>query len=113
MLSHVQFFVTPWTVAHQAPLSMGFLRQEFWSGLPCPPPGDLPDPRVEPTSLMSSALADRFFTTSVTWEALDIVTVISFYKTGSLGGGKRDGVTDSRPPSQRGVTISAPPKGHF
>ena len=59
----------PWTVAHQAPLSMGFYRQEYWSGLLCPPPGDLPDPGIEPTSLESPALADVFFTTSVTWEA--------------------------------------------
>ena len=49
-LSRVQLFVTPWTVAHQAPLSMGFSRQEHWSGLPCPPPGDLPDPGIEPES---------------------------------------------------------------
>ena len=49
-LSHVQLFATPWTVARQAPLSMEFFRQEYWSGLPCPPPGDLPDPRIEPTS---------------------------------------------------------------
>ena len=48
--SHVQLYVTPWTVAHQAPLSMGFPRQEYWSGLPCPSPGDLPDPRMEPLS---------------------------------------------------------------
>ena len=54
--------VTPWTVAHQAPLSMGFSRQEYWSGLPCPPPGDLPNPGIEPASLMSPALAGRFFT---------------------------------------------------
>ena len=67
--SHVRLFVTPWTVAHQAPLSMGFSRQEYWSGLPCPPPGDLPDSGIEPESLMSPALAGRFFTTSATWEA--------------------------------------------
>ena len=48
--SHVQLFATPWTVACQAPLSMGFSRQENWIGLPCPPPGDLPDPVIEPTS---------------------------------------------------------------
>ena len=47
--------VTPWTVAHQASLSMGFSRQEYWSGLPCPPPGDLPDPRIEAMSLTSPA----------------------------------------------------------
>ena len=69
MLSHVQFFVTPWTVAHQAPLSMGSSGQEYWSGLPCPPPGDLPDPGIEPASLLSPALAGKFFTTSATWEA--------------------------------------------
>ena len=53
--------VTPWTVAHQAPLSMGFSRQEHWSGLPFPPPGDLPDPGIQPTSPVSPALADGFF----------------------------------------------------
>ena len=58
-----------WTIAHQAPLSMGFSRQEYWSGLPCPPPGDLPNPGIEPASLLSPALAGGFFTTSATWEA--------------------------------------------
>ena len=67
--SHVQLFVTPWTVARQAPLSVGFSRQEYWNGLPCPPPGDFPDPEIEPTSLMSPALAGVFFTTNATWEA--------------------------------------------
>ena len=70
VLSHfscVQLCVTLWTVAHQAPLSMGFSRQEYWNGLPCPPPGDLPDPVIEPASLMSPALAGRFFTTSTIW----------------------------------------------
>ena len=50
LLSRVQLFVTPWTVAHQAPTSMGFSRQEYWSGLPFPSPGDLPDPGIEPRS---------------------------------------------------------------
>ena len=58
-----------WTVTRQAPLSRGFSRHELWSGLPCPPPGDLPDPGIEPESLMSPALALGFFTTSATWEA--------------------------------------------
>ena len=49
-LSRVRLFVTPWTVARQAPLSMGFFRQEYWSGLPCRPPGDLPDPGIKPRS---------------------------------------------------------------
>ena len=61
--------VTPWTVACQAPLSMGFSRKEYWSGLPFPPPGDLPDPMIEPISFISSTLAGGFFTTSSTWEA--------------------------------------------
>ena len=60
---------TPWTVAHQAPLSMGFFRQEYWSGLSCPPRGDLPDPGTELVSLASPALAGGFFTTNITWEA--------------------------------------------
>ena len=59
------------TVARQAPLSIGFSRQEHWSGLPCSPPGYLPDPGIEPASLtVSPARAGRFFTTSATWEAL-------------------------------------------
>ena len=65
--------VTPWTVAHQAPLSMEFSRQEYWSGLPFPPPGDLPYPGTEPVSLMSPALADSFLKTSASWEAHMIV----------------------------------------
>ena len=58
-----------WTVALQVSLSMGFSGQEYSSGLPCPPPGDLPDPEIEPASLVSPALAGGFFTTSATWEA--------------------------------------------
>ena len=60
ILSHVQFSVTPWIVACQAPLSLGFTRQEYWSGLLFPPPGDLPNPGIGP---VSPALAGRFFTT--------------------------------------------------
>ena len=56
-LSHVQLFATLWTIACQAPLSMGFSRKEYWSGLPGPPPGDLLDPGIKPTSLTSPALA--------------------------------------------------------
>ena len=59
----------PWTIACQTPLSMEFSRQEYWSGLPCPPPGDLPDPGIECGSLMSPALADFFLTTNATCEA--------------------------------------------
>ena len=61
----VQLFVTLWNVAHHTPLSMGFSKQGYWSGLSCPPPGDLPDPGMEPASL-TLALAGGLFTTSDT-----------------------------------------------
>ena len=70
LFSYVQLFATPWTVACQAPLYRGFSRQESWSGLPCPPPGGLPDPGIKHASLMSPALAGGLFTTSATWEAV-------------------------------------------
>ena len=57
--------MTQWTVARQAPLSMGFSMQEYWRGLPCPSPGDLPDSETEPTSLVSPALTGRLFTTEL------------------------------------------------
>ena len=60
--SCAQLFATPWTLAHQVPLSMGFSRQESWNALPFPPPGDLPDPGIEPKSPASPAQAGRFFT---------------------------------------------------
>ena len=68
VFSHVWLFVMLWSVAHQAPLSMGFCRQEYWSGLPCSPPGDLPDPGVEPMSLTCAVLASGFFTSSTAWK---------------------------------------------
>ena len=67
--SHVRFYVTPWTVALQVPLSMGFSQQEYWSQLPCPPPRDHPNSGIEPMSLTSPALAGGFSTMSTTWEA--------------------------------------------
>ena len=70
---NVQLIVIPRTIDHQAPLSLGFSRQEYWSVLPCPSPGDLPNPGIKPVTLMSPALAGRFFTTSTTWEALCIL----------------------------------------
>ena len=77
--SYVQLFVIPWTVAHWAPLSMGFPRQEYWSGLPCSPPRDHPDPGTELASLMSPALAGRFFIPSATWEAPVIHCLMPFF----------------------------------
>ena len=67
--SRVRPFEILWIVDCQAPLSVAFSRQECWSGLPCPSPGDLPNPGLEPASHKSPALADRVFTTSTTWEA--------------------------------------------
>ena len=64
--SHVQLFATVLIVACQAPMSLGFSRQEYWNGLPCPPPRNLPDPGIEPESFMSPALAGGFFSTSIT-----------------------------------------------
>ena len=78
--SHVRLFATLWTIALQASLSMGFSRQEYWSGLPCPPAGDLPDPGVKLTSLVSHLLASKFFTTSATWEALFMNIELVFKK---------------------------------
>ena len=68
---------------------MGFSRQEHWSGLPCPPPGALPNPGIEPTSLMSPALGVMFFTSSAAWEALklsDLILSIPAIVTGKVNG---------------------------
>ena len=73
---YVQLFATLWTVVHQAPLSMGFLRQEYWSGLPFLSPGDLPDPGIKPTSLASPALAGRFFTTELPGKPRSVTTCL-------------------------------------
>ena len=70
---HLQLCLTPWTVAHHALLSIGFSRQEYWSGFPCPPPGHLPHPGIEPVSLMSPALAGMLFTTRTTGKPLEML----------------------------------------
>ena len=72
-------FVTPWTIAHQAPLSMGFPRQECWSGLPFPFPGDLPDPGIESVSPASPALAGRFFTTEPPGKPVCVCVYVCIY----------------------------------
>jgi len=81
--SGVRLFAIPWTIAHQAPLSIGVSRQEYWSGLPCPFPGYLPNPGIETASLMSPALACMVFTTSITWA--DKSTMIHLKARHSLG----------------------------
>jgi len=69
----------PMDAAFQAPLSMGFSRLEYWSGLPCPPPGDLPNPGMEPPSLVSPALVGGFFTTRATWEVPLLVLIHCYF----------------------------------
>ena len=78
LFSHVWLFATLWTVAYQAPLPIGFSRQEYWSGLPCPPPEDLPDPGIKPESLKPSALAGGFFTILATCEAPYYISSVQF-----------------------------------
>ena len=75
--------MNPWTVAHQAPLSMGFPRQEYWSGLPFPSPGDLLNPGIEPTSVASPTLSGVIFTTSATWE--QVVPLNELLKARGIG----------------------------
>ena len=84
--NRVRLLATPRTVALQAPQFMGFSREEYWSGLPFPPPGDLPDPGIKPVFLASPALAGGFFTTSAPWEAMIIgtYTTIYFYKVNNI-----------------------------
>ena len=77
--SRVQLSVTTMTIAHQAPLSMEFSRQECWSGFPCPYPGNLPNPEVETASLMSLALAGNFFTTSANIEKTILYRVKCYF----------------------------------
>ena len=80
--SHVWLFASPWTVACQAPLSVAFSRQEYWSGWPCPSPGDFPDLGIEPKSLVSPSLTGWFFTISTIWEApLDINPLLDIWFT--------------------------------
>ena len=75
--SHVWLWAALWTVAHQAPLSMGFSRQESWNRFPCPPPGDLPNPGIDPSFLLSLLLTGRFFITNAIWEAKVIIQSLS------------------------------------
>ena len=76
-LQSCRTLVSPWTVACQVPLSMGFSRQEYWSGLPCPPPGDLPNPETKPTDVTCPVLADVFFPTSATCCCRQVASVVS------------------------------------
>ena len=78
-LSRVRLFATPWTITYQAPVSMGFSRQECWSGFPFPSPGDLPDQGIKPRSFISPALAGGFFTTN----AIREVPILGVTKIGA------------------------------
>ena len=80
-LSRVRLFATPWTIAHQAPVSMGSSRQEYWSGLPFPSPGDLPDPGIEPRS---PALQADALTSDPPWGIIHLPYISPIYKGYSL-----------------------------
>ena len=115
MLSHfspVRLFVILWTIDCQAPLPIGFSRQEYWSWLPCPPPGDLPHPEIKPVSLTSPALAGKFFTTSTTWKVLKRPLVVPFYRRGSLKrhrGEPRQGVEEPGGKLRQPVALTTTP----
>ena len=79
VLSCVRLFASPWALVHQAPLSMGFFRQEYWSALLFLSPGDLPDPGIKTASPGSPALAGRFFITAAAWETRYILRIIVYY----------------------------------
>ena len=101
ILNRVQHFATPWTVACQAPLSMEFSRQEYWSGLPCPPPGDPPNSGIKSASLAFPALTGKFFTTMPPGKPLIWILYAKFFVKK-----KRDG------PSYRLRTASNSPTIH-
>ena len=86
LLGRVQHFATLWTVARQAPLSMGFPRQEHWSGLPFPPPGDLLKPEIDPGTPASPALAGRFFTTEPSGKPTYLVHWLKMQSTTAASG---------------------------
>ena len=81
VLSRVQLFGTPWTVACQAPLSIGFFRQEYWNEMPFPPPGDLPNPGIKPMSPEPPALAGRFFTTEPSVSSVQLLSRVQLFAT--------------------------------
>ena len=91
LLRHVRFFATPWTLAHQAPLSMEFSRQQYWSGLPFPTPGDLPNPGIKPVSPASLALAGRFFIAEPPGKPFKMVCLL-LQKLTTWGGRKKGGL---------------------
>ena len=98
-------FATPWTITCQASLSMGFSRQEYWSGLPCPPPGDLPDPGIALTFFTCPALAGGFFVTSTTGYIMCSVTSYSFATQGTLAHQAPLSMEFSRPEGWSGLHI--------
>ena len=115
----VQLLVIPWPVAHQVPLSKGFSRQEYWSGLPFPSPGDLPDARVEPVSLASPALAGGFCTASAAcgWSLFPGHPAPAFEREDSLDREKRSTARPSKPvyqesPLDREEVKPVHPKGN-
>ena len=107
LLSHVWLLTTPWTVAHQSPPSMGFWAwQEYWSGLPFPPPVDLPNPGIEPESCLPLALASRPFATAHTWEALSHLSTQGVIGAMQAGAAALPLVGTTGGPSPKQATVS-------
>ena len=108
-LSRIRLFATLWTVARQAPLSVGFLRQEHWSGLPFPPPGDLPNPGIKP---LSPALAGRFFSTELPGKLKGLKPKLVTPKKGQFEGnlGTSSFPLTSSPSSVQNVPVKAQKK---
>ena len=109
MFSHVRLFATPWTAVCQAPLSMEFSRQEYWSGLPFPTPGDLPDPGIEPAS---PALAGGFFTAEPLWKPQQGLAC-TVAQTPGLEGTRNTFHQEERRGSEAQLSSSQAPSMHF
>ena len=107
-LGHVRLFAAPWMVACQAPQSMGFSQQEYWNGLPFSPPGDLSDSGTETASLISSALAGRFFIIALPRKPSDCLTLYINQQISSVQymQGTESGIYKNRRPPSRKMGMS-------
>ena len=112
--SRVWLFVTLWIIARQASLFVGFSRWEYWSGLPCSPPGELPDPGIKPVSVTSPVLSGMYFTTSVAWEAhvcISIYINLKYFLEYSCFLGFLGGSVVKKPSANAGDMGSVPGSG--
>ena len=107
--SHVRLFAAPWTATSQAPLSMGFSRQEYWSGLACPLPGDLPNQRIEPVSLTSPALVGGSLPLAPLWEAFLVFYVCVIEHVARHGSKNFTNMCNPHKNPRKQVTLFLPP----